>query len=74
MIKTIEEIKSLHEAQNKVSLIINAQDYSFVELVDLARMSDLFGWKITFSDCSQLSAKEMKELIMISEDLMFDLR
>lgn len=74
MIKSLEEIKSLSKGENPIALIIDTKDYAFIELLELAKISGLFGWKITYTNCTQLETKELIELAKQSEKLTFDLR
>lgn len=74
MIKSLEEIKSLSKGENPIALIIDTKDYAFIELLEMAKLSGLLGWKITFTNCGQLSNKELIELAKQSEYLTFDLR
>jgi hypothetical protein len=74
MKKSLEEIKDLSKAGNKVDLILNIEDYEFIELLDIAKISGLIGWGITLTNCKKMHNKELIELLKHSEDLIFDLR
>lgn len=74
MKKTVEELKSFSYAEHPIGLIMNTKDYTFIELLELSKLSGLLGWKITFSNAAHLETKELFELAKHSEDLTFDLR
>ena len=74
MKKSLEEIKDLSKAGNKIDLILSAEDYELIELMDIAKISGLLGCKITLTNCKEMNNKELIELLKHSEDLTFDLR
>ena len=63
MKKSLEEIKELSKAENIVNLILSVEDYEFIELMDIAKISGLLGWKITLTNC--------KKIVRIQTNLYF---
>ncbi|MEY3844705.1 MAG: hypothetical protein RL293_1127 [Bacteroidota bacterium] len=48
MKKSLQDIKDLSKAGKSFHLILNVEDYTFLELLDMAKISGLIGWKFTF--------------------------
>ncbi len=74
MKKSLQEIKDLSKAGKSFHLMLNVEDYTFPELLDLAKISGMIGWKYTFKNAAQLSVLELQELLTHADDaaLTFD--
>jgi hypothetical protein len=74
MKKSLQDIKDLSKAGKSFHLILNVEDYTFLELLDMAKISGLIGWKFTFKNAAILSVTELQELLTHANDnaLTFD--
>ena len=59
MKKSLQDIKDLSKAGKSFHLILNLEDYTFPELLDMAKISGLFGWKFTFRNAAKLSVVQL---------------
>lgn len=74
MKKSLQDIKDLSKAGKSFHLMLNVEDYNFLELLDMAKISGLFGWKFTFRNAAKLSILQLQELLTHADDaaLTFD--
>ena len=74
MLKSLQDIKDLFSIGKKLSLIINVEDFTFLELLEMAKISGLIGWKFTFKNARKMSVEELNQLISHADDgaLTFD--
>ena len=74
MKKSLQDIKDLSKAGKSFQLMLNVEDYTFLELLDMAKISGLIGWKFTFRNAVKLSVVELQELLTHADDaaLTFD--
>jgi hypothetical protein len=74
MKKSLQDIKDLSKAGKSFHLMLNVEDYTFLELLDMAKISGLIGWKFTFRNAAKLSVEELQELLTHADDaaLTFD--
>lgn len=74
MLKSVQDIKDLFSIGKKLSLIINVEDYTFLELLEMAKISGLIGWKFTFKNAGKMSVEELNQLLSHADDgaLTFD--
>lgn len=74
MKKSLQDIKDLSKAGKSFHLMLNVEDYTFQELLDMAKISGLIGWKFTFRNAVKLSVEELQELLTHADDaaLTFD--
>ena len=74
MKKTLQEIKALSKVGKRIALHIDVKDYNFNELLDMAKITALLGWKFTFKNASSLTTDELLELLTHAEEdkLIFD--
>jgi hypothetical protein len=74
MKKSLQDIKELFPIGKNFSLIVNVEDYTFLELLDMAKISGLIGWKFTFKNAAKLSVAELQELLTHADEnaLTFD--
>lgn len=74
MKKSLQDIKDLSKAGKSFHLMLNVEDYTFLELLDMAKISGLIGWKFTFRNAVKLSVEELQELLTHADDaaLTFD--
>jgi hypothetical protein len=74
MKKSLQDIKDLSKAGKSFHLMINVEEYTFSELLDMAKISGLIGWKFTFRNAAKLSIVELQELLTHADDaaLIFD--
>lgn len=74
MKKSLQDIKDLSKAGKCFHLIVNVEEYTFLELLDMAKISGLIGWKFTFKNAAILSVAELQELLTHADDkaLTFD--
>lgn len=74
MKKSLQDIKDLSKAGKSFQLMLNVEDYTFLELLDMAKISGLIGWKFTFRNAAKLSVDELQELLTHADDaaLTFD--
>jgi hypothetical protein len=64
MKKSIQDIKALSKAGKRLNLVIDVCDYTFLELMDLAKITDLLSWHITLKNSTKLSNQELHELLI----------
>ena len=74
MKKSLQDIKDLSLAGKSFHLMLNVEDFTFPELLDLAKISGLIGWKFTFRNAVKLSVVELQELLTHADNaaLTFD--
>lgn len=74
MKKSLQDIKDLSKVGKSFHLILNVEDYTFPELLDMAKISGLIGWKFTIRNAAKLSVVELQELLTHADDaaLTFD--
>ena len=74
MKKSLQDIKDLSKAGKSFHLILNVEDYTYPELLDMAKISGLIGWKFTFRNAAKLTVVELQELLTHANDaaLTFD--
>ena len=74
MKKSLQDIKDLSKVGKSFHLILNVEDCTFPELLDMAKISGLIGWKFTFRNAAKLSIVELQELLTHADDaaLTFD--
>ena len=68
MKKSLQDIKELSKTGKFFHLILNVEDYNFPELLDMAKISGLIGWKFTFKNAANLSVAELQELLTHASD------
>jgi hypothetical protein len=74
MKKSLQDIKDFFPIGKNFSIIINVDDYTFRELLDMAKMTALVNWKFTFKNAGNLSVAELQQLLTHAENkaLTFD--
>jgi hypothetical protein len=74
MKKSLQDIIDLSKVGKSFHLILNVEDYTFPELLDMAKISGLIGWKFTFKNAANLSVAQLQELLTHADDnaLTFD--